>query len=106
MDGASTTARSISPRMSQGRPGPAGAAKGAVAPPRAETVAGPEELQALRGWLCGARPLPPEQALRLLDRALAGHWLQAEPALQWRAVKARVAGESNWADMGFRLALH
>lgn len=77
----------------------------AVAAPPAP-VAGTEERQMLRSWLCGARALRPAQARVLLSRALEQQWLVGEPALQWRAVKAQLAGEANWADMGFRLVLH
>lgn len=64
-----------------------------------------EELQALRAWLIGSTALRPERARRLLEQAVERRQLVDEPALHWRAVKARIAGSSNWAQMGFRLML-
>lgn len=64
-----------------------------------------EELQALRDWLVGSTALRPEQARRLLEQALDRRQLVDEPTVHWRAVKARIAGVSNWAQMGFRLML-
>lgn len=63
------------------------------------------ELQALRAWLVGSTALRPEQARRLLEQAVDRRQLVDEPALHWRAVKACIAGDSNWAQMGFRLLL-
>ena len=65
----------------------------------------PGDLEALRGWLCGSTALRPAQARRLLEQSLQRHQLVEEPALHWRAVKARIAGEANWGAMGFRLLL-
>ncbi len=59
----------------------------------------------MRAWLAGSAAMRPEQARRLLEQALDGRQLVHEPALHWRAVKARIAGSSNWAQMGFRLVL-
>lgn len=64
-----------------------------------------EELRVLRGWLVGACALRPSEAGRLLDRALDQRQLVDEPAAHWRAVKAWIAGESNWSAMGFKLNL-
>lgn len=66
---------------------------------------GPDELRSLREWLAGSASLRPNQARRLLDRALEHGQLVKEPALHWRAVKAHVAGDANWAPMGFKLIL-
>ncbi len=64
-----------------------------------------EELDVLRDWLAGSAALRPDEARRLLDRALERRQLVDEPALHWRAVKAGIAGDANWAPMGFRLTL-
>ena len=77
---------------------PRGAAR--MLPP---PLRGPE-LQALRHWLTGRSALPPARAGELLERALARFQLAAEPGLHCRAVKARLAGDGNWADMGLRVA--
>ncbi|MDN3919047.1 hypothetical protein [Roseateles violae] len=60
----------------------------------------------MRAWLAGSAALRPDEARRLLEQAVDGRQLVDEPALHWRAVKARVAGASNWAQMGFRLMLN
>lgn len=63
------------------------------------------ERQMLRNWLTGKVPLRPWQAHDLLDRAVARFQLADEPNLHWRAVKAKLTDDSNWAEMGFRLVL-
>jgi hypothetical protein len=64
-----------------------------------------QELHTLRQWLAGLLPLRPAQARDLLERAVKRLQLVDEPALHWRATKALLAGDANWADMGFKLAL-
>jgi hypothetical protein len=64
-----------------------------------------QELDTLRDWLRGAVAVRPEQARLWLDRAVSRRQLIDEPALHWRAVKARIAGDANWAAMGFKMAL-
>ena len=64
-----------------------------------------DDLQALRAWLAGSAALRPGEARRLLQQAIDGRQLVDEPALHWRAVKARIAGALNWADMGLKLVL-
>ncbi|HEY1127795.1 MAG TPA: hypothetical protein VGF12_00180 [Roseateles sp.] len=64
-----------------------------------------KELQALRAWLAGAAALRPERARRLLEQAIDDRQLVSDPVLHWRAVKAQIAGDINWAQMGFRLVL-
>ncbi len=59
----------------------------------------------MRAWLAGSAALRPEQARRLLEHALDGSQLVGEPALHWRATKAQIAGDRNWAQMGFKLVL-
>ena len=63
------------------------------------------DLHALRAWLVGSAALRPDEARRMLERAVDCRQLIDEPALHWRAVKARVAGDANWAPMGFKLVL-
>jgi hypothetical protein len=63
------------------------------------------ELQELRQWLASVAALRPNRARCLLDRAIDHRQLMDEPALHWRAVKARIAGDANWPPMGFRLSL-
>ncbi len=63
------------------------------------------ELDVLRAWLAGSSALRPEEARSLLERAIDGGQLLGEPALHWRAVKAHIAGDANWAPMGFKLIL-
>jgi len=63
------------------------------------------ELDSLRAWLTGSSALRPEVARLLLERAIERRQLVREPALHWRAVKARIAGDTNWAPMGFKLIL-
>lgn len=65
---------------------------------------GSTELRALRRWLVAGTALRPRQASDLLERALTHRQLVDEPALHWKAVKASVAGDANWVEMGFRLA--
>jgi len=64
-----------------------------------------KELDALRDWLAGSSALRPDEARELLERAIGQHQLVNEPALHWRAVKARIAGDANWSPMGFKLIL-
>jgi len=64
-----------------------------------------KELDALRAWLLGSSSLRPDEARLFLERAIERHQLVDEPALHWRAVKARIAGDTNWAPMGFKLIL-
>ena len=64
-----------------------------------------QELAALRRWLTGAQALRPQEAHDLLERAVQRLQLAGEPGLHWRATKALLAGDTNWAEMGFRLTL-
>ncbi|MFT7773882.1 hypothetical protein [Roseateles sp.] len=64
-----------------------------------------DELETLRGWLIGNVALRPAEAQRLVGHAVDRGQLIDEPALHWRAVKARIAGDANWAPMGFKLVL-
>ena len=63
------------------------------------------QLQALRRWLRGEIAMRPEEARERLARAIDARQLVDEPATHWRAVKAWIAGDDNWAQMGFRLVL-
>jgi len=63
------------------------------------------ELDALRSWLVGRAALRPKEAADFLDRSIRHRQLVHEPVAHWRAVKARLAGEVNWAPMGFHLIL-
>ena len=65
----------------------------------------PQDLHALRAWLLGAAALRPDEVRRMLERAVECRQLIDEPAMHWRAVKARVAGDGNWTPMGFKLVL-
>lgn len=105
-----TTSRPVRSAMEAGRWGRAGAARAADPGRPLPALFQPASLsaaegQALRAWLAGSAVLRPEQARCLLEQALDGRQLVHEPALHWRAVKARIAGSSNWAQMGFRLVL-
>ena len=64
-----------------------------------------QELHTLRAWLVGDAALRPREAADLLAQSVRHRQLIHEPALHWRAVKARLAGEVNWTEMGFRLIL-
>ncbi|WP_144007059.1 hypothetical protein [Pelomonas sp. KK5] len=64
-----------------------------------------DRRQALRAWLAGSAALRPEVARQLLEQAVDRRLFVDEPALHWRAVKALIAGVSNWAQMGFQLTL-
>ena len=64
-----------------------------------------DELRTLRRWLVGGLALRPREAEALLERAVAHRQLVDEPALHWKAVKARVVGPENWAETGHRLTL-
>ncbi|WP_431257555.1 hypothetical protein ACQ859_16765 [Roseateles chitinivorans] len=63
------------------------------------------QLQALRRWLRGEIAMRPEEARERLARAIDARQLVDEPATHWRAVKAWIAGDDNWAQMGFGLVL-
>jgi len=63
------------------------------------------ELKRLQDWLVGSVALRPDDARRLLDCAVGRRQLVSEPALHWRAAKASIAGDANWAAMGFKLIL-
>jgi len=72
---------------------------------RASSMPHAEQLPTLRQWLSGAVALRPAEARRLLDDALDRRYLVDEPMLHVRAAKARIAGDANWASMGFKLLL-
>lgn len=105
-----TTSRPDRTAMEAGRSGKAGTSRpfnrdGRVPALLQPTSLPAEQLQALRAWLAGSGALRPEQARLLLEQAIDRRQFVDEPALHWRAVKAIVAGSSNWAQMGFKLVL-